>query len=160
MTTSLTFLEQTIKPFPILATPTPTPRKKESVLEKKYEFSEIGRGINFTLVERKIPLVPKKSLVILLLWWRFAPRGGVKTKGRKKGGGGRGKKRKKKTAVACLECGGESFKTGKEGGGQETRSLLSVSLVFRPSCWHASAQFRLTTKKEKKDRTERTISVG
>ncbi len=46
---------------------------------------------------------------------------------------------------------GGKFQDGKRrGGGQETRSLLSVSLVFRPSCWHASAQFRPTTKEEEK----------
>ncbi len=96
MTTSLTFLEQTIKPFPILATPTPTPRKKESVLEKKYDFTEIGRGINFTLVERKIPLVPKKSLVIFCGGDLPPAAVSKQWEERKKGGGGRGKKGKKK----------------------------------------------------------------
>ncbi len=68
-----TFFVKAIIPFQILSTPTPTPRRKESVSEKKIRLSEIGRGINFTLVERKIPLVPKKSLVILLLGGDLPP---------------------------------------------------------------------------------------
>ena len=135
---------------------------KKICLGKKYDFSEIGRGINFTLVERKIPLVPKKSLVIFC-GGDLPPAAVSKQREEKKERRRRRreKKGKKAEAVACLECGGKVSKDGKRrrGGGQETRSLLSVSLVFRPSCWHASAQFRLTTTK-KRYRTERTISGG
>ncbi len=82
--------------FPNSCHPHPHAPKKGICLGKKYEFSEIGRGINFTLVERIIPLVPKQSLVILC-GGDLPPAAVSKQREEKKeGGGGGGKKRKKK----------------------------------------------------------------
>ncbi len=94
---------------------------KKICLGKKYDFSEIGRGINFTLVERKIPLVPKKSLVIFC-GGDLPPAAVSKQREEKKERRRRRreKKGKKAEAVACLECGGKVSKDGKRrrGGGR------------------------------------------